>query len=203
MGRSRSSAIAWRRACRSPRLPSVTSFSTTGRRSFALGSVVTICSCLINAAAMFANMARRCSGLRLSLRWALPWRIQISEIRRQRTEENSSVVCHLSSVLCSVMILEALGQLVDIVGRPARHFHAEMQTHLGQHLLDLVERLAPEIGRAQHLGFALLYEIADINDVVVLEAIGRAYGELELVDFLEERRVEGKVGDGFGHHFLP
>ena len=28
--------MAWRRACRSPRLPSVTSFSTIGRRSFRL-----------------------------------------------------------------------------------------------------------------------------------------------------------------------
>ena len=40
MATSRICAIAWRRACRSPRLPSVTSFSTIGRRSFAFGSVV-------------------------------------------------------------------------------------------------------------------------------------------------------------------
>src|SRR5215510_12292980 len=51
-----------------PRLPSVTSFSTIGRRSLALGSVVTICSCLMSAAAMLPNMARRCSAARLSLR---------------------------------------------------------------------------------------------------------------------------------------
>jgi hypothetical protein len=45
-------AAAWRRACRSPRLASVTSFSTTGRSSFALGSVVLICSCSISEPAM-------------------------------------------------------------------------------------------------------------------------------------------------------
>jgi len=47
------------------------SFSMIGRKSFAFGSVVTICSCLMSATAMLANMARRCSLVRLSLRWAL------------------------------------------------------------------------------------------------------------------------------------
>src|SRR4051794_35713673 len=50
----------------------------------------------------------------------------------------------------SVVILEPLGQFVDILRRPARHFHAEMQTHLGQHFLDLVQRLAAEVRSAQH-----------------------------------------------------
>ena len=35
--------------------------STIGRRSFAFGKVVLICSCLIKAAAMFENIALRCS----------------------------------------------------------------------------------------------------------------------------------------------
>src|SRR6478735_6245936 len=51
----------------------------------------------------------------------------------------------------SIMILEALGQLVDVLRRPARHFHAEMQSHLGQYFLDLVQRLAPEVRGTQHL----------------------------------------------------
>src|SRR6266478_9818305 len=61
-----------------------------------------------------------------------------------------------------VMILEALGQLVDIFRRPARHFHAEVQPHLGQHLLDLVQRLAAEVRGAEHFRFRLLHEVADI-----------------------------------------
>ena len=52
--------------------PRLMSFSTTGRRSFALGSVVMICSCLISAADMFANIALRCSTVRLKRRPAKP-----------------------------------------------------------------------------------------------------------------------------------
>src|SRR5258706_3065854 len=203
MAMSRISAIAWRRAWRSPRLPSVTSFSTIGRKSFAFGNVVTICSCLMSAAAMLANMARRCSCVRFSLRWALPWRMHVSfgdRIRGRASAIRFSrlIADHRPTNTCSVMILEPLGQLVDIVRRPARHFHSEMQAHLGQHFLDLVERLAPEVRRAQHLGFRLLDEIADINDVVVLETVGGAHAELELVDLFEEGRVEGEIGNCLG-----
>ena len=37
-----------------------------------------------------------------------------------------------------VMLLEPFGEVVDIVRRPARDLHAEVQAHLRQHLLDLV-----------------------------------------------------------------
>ena len=63
---------AWRRQCRPPRLPSVISFSTIGRRSFAFGRVVVICSCFSNAAAMLSNMALRCEEVRLNLRPLIP-----------------------------------------------------------------------------------------------------------------------------------
>src|SRR5690606_24082442 len=78
----------------------------------------------------------------------------------------------------SVVLLEALGELVDVVRRPAAHFHAEVQAHGGEHFLDLVERLAAEVRRAQHLGFRLLDEVADVDDVVVLEAVGRTHRKL-------------------------
>ena len=65
---SRTWLMAWRRACRSPFLPSVTSFSTKGRSSLALGRVVVICSCLISEAAMLANIAVRWLAVRPSLR---------------------------------------------------------------------------------------------------------------------------------------
>src|SRR6266566_9234472 len=124
-----------------------------------------------------------------------------TEYGRQTTEENdaylSSVVC-----VCSVMILEALGEFLDVLRRPPRHFHAEMQPHLGQHFLDLVERLAAEVRRAQHLGLGLLNEIADVDDVVVLETVGRAHAELELVDLLEEGRVERQIRDRLGDNLL-
>src|SRR3569623_3475064 len=70
------------------------------------------------------------------------------------------------------LLLERLGHLYDVLGRPAGDFHAQAETHARQHFLDLVERLAAEVRRAQHLGFGLLDQIADIDDVVVLEAVG-------------------------------
>src|SRR6266536_555900 len=90
------------------------------------------------------------------------------------------------------MIPETLGQFVDIVRMPTRHFHAEMQPHLGQHFLDLVERLAPEIRRAQHLGFGLLNEVADIDDVVVLETVGRRSSDLST--FLRNAGLKARSG---------
>ena len=74
-----------------------------------------------------------------------------------------------------VLIFKPLGQVFDIVGRPIGDFHAEVEAHGRQHFLDLVERLAAEVRRAQHFGFGLLNEIADVDDVVVLQAISRAH----------------------------
>src|SRR5665213_2897517 len=148
--------MARRRACRSPRLARVTSFSTKGRSSFALGRVVVICSCLIRLAAMFANMAVRWAEVRLSLRCATPWRIGVSP-----------------KALSLDLVFELLGQVFDVFGRPVRHVHAQMQVHAGEHFLDLVQGLAAEIWSAEHLGFGLLDQVADIDDVVVLQAVGR------------------------------
>ena len=63
----------------------------------------------------------------------------------------------------------------------------------GEHFLDLVQRLAAEVRRAEHLGLGLLDQVADIDDVVVLQAVGRADRQLELVDLLQQRRVEGQL----------
>ena len=79
-------------------------------------------------------------------------------------------------------------------GQP-RDFHAEVQPHLSEHFLDFVERLAAEIRRAEHFALRLLDEVADIGDVVVLEAIGGADRKFELVDLLEQGRIEGEFGN--------
>src|SRR5437764_14870738 len=44
--------------------------------------------------------------------------------------------------------------------------------------------------------FRLLHEVADIDDVVVLQAVGRTHRQFELVDLLEERRVEREIEIG-------
>src|SRR3954452_7743462 len=87
-----------------------------------------------------------------------------SQVRNLRTPVRAGARPGMTK---SVMILKTLGEFVDILGRPARYFHAEMQTHLRQHFLDLVERLAAEVRGAEHFGFRLLHEVADIDDVVV------------------------------------
>src|ERR1700694_2243859 len=73
----------------------------------------------------------------------------------------------------SIVVFEALGQLVDIFRWPARHFHSEVQSHLGQHFLDLVQRLAAEVRSTQHFSFRLLHEVTDVDDIVVLQAVCR------------------------------
>ncbi|KIU01610.1 hypothetical protein QU38_00750, partial [Staphylococcus aureus] len=59
------------------------------------------------------------------------------------------------------LLLELLGHLFDVLRRPARDFHAEAKAHRRQDFLDLVERLAAEVRRAQHLGLGLLDQIVD------------------------------------------
>src|SRR4029453_5128876 len=200
MATSRISAIAWRRACRSPRLPSVTSFSTIGRKSFALGSVVTICSCSISEAARFANIDLRWLTERFSRRPELPWRMAIL-LQFPVTRACVVVVWtarsgkHRLPGSGSILVFVALGEIFDVLRRPIRHFHAEMQAHGGEHFLDLVQRLAAEVRGAQHLRLGLLDEVADIDDVVVLQAVGRADRKLQLVDLLKQRRIEGELGD--------
>src|SRR5207244_1011862 len=93
----------------------------------------------------------------------------------QRTESLPAEECTPAgiSILGATpsLVCEAPDEVVDIVRWPARHLHAKIKTHLNQLFFDLVERLSPEVRAAQHLGFAPLNEISDIDDAVVLEAI--------------------------------
>src|SRR5215212_9244252 len=93
----------------------------------------------------------------------------------------------------SVVLLEALREVLDVLRRPAGDVHAEVEAHAGEHFLDLVQGFAAEVRGPQHLGFGLLDEVADVDDVVVLETVRRADRELELVDLLEQRRIEGQL----------
>ena len=81
------------------------------------------------------------------------------------------------------------------------HFHAEMQAHLGQDFFDFVQGFAAEVRRPQHFGFGLLNQIADIDDIVVLQTIGRTHRKLELVDLLQKRRIESEFRDRRGCFF--
>src|ERR1051325_4942720 len=69
--------------------------------------------------------------------------------------------------------------------------HAETQPHRVQDFLDLVQALAPAVLRLEHLGFALLHQLANRADVRVLETVVRADRQLELLDALVEILVGG------------
>src|SRR5947208_11132936 len=92
------------------------------------------------------------------------------------------------------MILEALGQFVDVLRWPARHFHAEMQTHLGQHFLDLVQRLAAEVRGAQHFRFRLLNEVADVHDVVFFRQFAERTESSSSSTFLRNAGLNARSG---------
>ena len=58
--------------------------------------------------------------------------------------------------------------------------------------------LRPKFGVRSISASRLLHEVADVDDVVVLQAVGRAHRQLELVHLLEEGRVEREVRDRLG-----
>src|SRR5258705_5610957 len=68
----------------------------------------------------------------------------------------------------------------------ASDVHAEGETHLPQDVLDLLERLAPEIAVLEHLGLALLDQVADALDLGRAQAVARPHRKLELHDALVE-----------------
>src|ERR1044071_793246 len=86
--------------------------------------------------------------------------------------------------------LLSLGSVVKAGGRPVLELHAEREAARGEHFLDLVERLAAEVGRLQKLGLGTLDQVADVVDVFGLEAVGRAHGELEVVHRAQQDRID-------------
>src|SRR5215471_13655814 len=137
--------------------------SATRRTSFALASVVSTRPCSSSEVTMFRTMAQRWALERPSLRDRARWR----------------------------MALQVPREAVDVLPiREVVELHAEVQAHRGEHLLDLVQRLAAEVLRLQHLGLGALYELADQADVRVLEEVRRPHRELELVHRAEQVRIQ-------------
>src|SRR3954447_11975918 len=77
-------ASAWRRACRSPRLASVISCSTSGLTALALAWLVLIRSCSISCLERFESSDSRWAASRLSLFRFLRWRTGFSAPLRRR-----------------------------------------------------------------------------------------------------------------------
>ena len=77
-----------------------------------------------------------------------------------------------------------------------------MEAHGSENFLDFVQRLAAEVRCAQHFCFGLLNEVADVDDVIILQAVCRTNRKFEFIDLLEQRRVEREFGDLFLLNFL-
>src|SRR3712207_1620833 len=69
--------MACRRACRSPRLASVMSFSSSGLTAFALASVVRMRSWSMTSTHRFASSDLRCEAVRESLCRVFWWRMSV------------------------------------------------------------------------------------------------------------------------------
>src|SRR5690606_24420003 len=63
-------------------------------------------------------------------------------------------------------------------------------------------RLLAEVRRAKQLGLRALHEVADVVDVLRLEAVRRAHRELELVDRAEQDRIDLGLGTAVARLFL-
>jgi hypothetical protein len=77
--------------------------------------------------------------------------------------------------------------------RPAVELHAELQAALGEHVLDLGERLLAQVRRLEQLDFGLLHEVADVVDALGLEAVRGTDGQLEVVDRAQQHRVDAAL----------
>src|SRR5580700_8929990 len=144
----------------------VMSRSATRRSSLALASVVSIPSCRMRLAVRLRSMARRLLVFRSNFRPAFLWRIALP----------------LVLLLLLLPALEHLGPAVDL--------HAQGEAHVGQDLLDLLQALAAEVLRLEHVLLGALHQLANELDVRVLQAVRATDAELELVDAAEQVLVE-------------
>src|SRR5262245_15063582 len=140
------------------------------RSSFAFASVVRTASCSRSSVTRLRSSARRCAG--------------------ERPSFFPAARCRMSAGLA----LAGQAPAVELLARrEVLQPHAEAQTHLVEDLLDLVQRLAAEVLGFEHLLLGLLDQLAEIADVGVLEAVRRAYAELEILDRPVEVFVEGSL----------
>src|SRR5215475_7244801 len=145
-------ARAWRRACRSPRLASVISFSTSGLTALALAWLVSIRSCSISCLDRFESSAFRSAESRLSLLRFLLCRTVSPPLLSYRSQVRALLV---------LLEIEAAGvQRLD-------------------HFLD---RLLTEVRDRVQFGARLAHQVADRLHPRPLQAVVGADAEFELLD---------------------
>src|SRR3954453_20956079 len=115
-----SAAAACRRACWSPRLASVISFSISGLAALAFASVVLIRSCWMTSLERFISSALRCAESRLSLCRCFWWRIgpkilAVAQIETARLQRLDDLFNRLATEVrnCCQLRLRLLQKLAD------------------------------------------------------------------------------------------
>src|SRR5689334_5338414 len=149
MSRSRRRANTMRRLARLSVLARVISGSATRRSVLALASVVLISSWRNSAEARFCMLALW--WLLLWPRWLpwVPWRMVLLPSR------------------CGAGLRRHLRR------RPVLERHAEVQVVRAQRIADLGQRLLAQVRRLQQVGLGALHQVADVVDVLGLQAVGR------------------------------
>src|SRR5437899_25558 len=114
-------------------------------------------------------------------------------VRRQSTKFNGVAYVIPRRGAARLLVLCLVGALV-LRAQPFERLRVEAQpereAHLAQDRLDLVQRFLAEVLGLQQLRLRLLHEVGDRPDVRRLEAVGRADGQLQLVDVAEEVLVQ-------------
>src|SRR5262245_15102558 len=100
-----------------------------------------------------------------------------------RSRRRRAAAPRLRLVRALVLVAEPL-QLLAVQA------HAQVQAHLAEDRLDLVERLLAEVLGLEQLRLAALDEIGDGPDVGGLQTVRGAHGQLELVDVAEQVLVQ-------------
>src|SRR5690606_23346297 len=91
-----------------------------------------------------------------------------------------------------------LGAL-EAQGRPVLELHAQGQATRGQYFFNLVKRLTTQVGGLEQFVLGALNEIADVVDVLCLEAVGRSHRKLEVVDRTQQNGVDLRRATAWGH----
>src|SRR5436190_9566625 len=112
--------------------------------------------------------------------------VRISSCRSSDTVMFRSMARRCAEVRLSLRRPEpwrmGLGPVLETDRRPVLQFHAQGEAARREHFLDFVERLAAEVRRLEELCCGALAQVADGAGVFRLEPVGRAHGELEVVD---------------------
>src|SRR5262249_9269175 len=179
----------WRRACRSPRLAKVIRRSANGRSRRALASVVVILPCSNKAVARFARMCRWWAALppsrgplvgvgiellssvncfRVRVAIAGPRDISASQAR----DLFLSVLFGLDVTLVVVPVVVVHGA----AGVKPRRGVLESQAHVGQLLLDFLDRLGAEVADVEQVLLAARDEFTHGVNAFALQAVVRPDG---------------------------